>query len=350
MDAQALQPLIARAYVAAMLGELEQADALVAQARAAAAYDPASTAQLMLIEGVAASYRNDAARAGERLQRAALIGSQLGMLDLAALAQGWLALIEYNHARFEQAAALLAPTVARPDLPDDRVRLRSASLLMLLCEYAGAPQATAQWQLAARLAAGSLGVAGALSTVMFNQAVAAIDKFRIGRLRGQLDAAQARELLLRVESAINYDGGAGVGPQPALHRLALGMALNLCGEHARARVELQAFLAQTDDRGAAGWVCAQAELGAAELALGPQPLPAAVIADLQAVLELPADGGERALALSVLAEHARRCGQDAQALDLRRQRELQAHDRQAQRLHDCLAATGLLAVPPHWRQ
>lgn len=354
MPIDGLKALIARAYVAATLGDLDQADALVAQARAsgALAHDVACTAQVMLVEGVAAIYRNDAPRARERLLRVDLFGGQLGASELSALAKGWLALLEYNAARFEEAAGLLAPTVGGADPPTDRVRLRAATLLSLLCEYAGASDAAAQWLLAARLAASSMGIAGALSTVLFDQAVAAIDSYRIGRLRAALDAHKARELLLRVESALHYDAGAGVGALPALHRLALGMALNLCAEHARAAEELRRFTAATPDPHAAGWICAQAELAVAELALADGPLPAPIVACLQAALELPTDAGERAVLQNVLAEHCRRSGQAAQARAhaMQRQRELQEHAQQAERLRTGLAACGLLAVPSHWLQ
>ncbi len=345
---------VAVAYQRAVCGDLDEATRLVQAVRAAAGVfqAPVVVAEAMLVEGVIATYRGDLRHARDRLDRVAAFVDRLPGADLAPLARGWRALVAYNESRLADCAALLAR--ALQDLPpraaSPRTRLRLATVASLLCAQAGADDAARGWLLAARLAATALEVRGALSPVIFDLAVASLERCCFERLRGMLDPQRAEEALLRVRSAIHYDAAAGVGAQASLHLLALGIALNLSGRHADACIPLTSFLDAPPTSRPEDGLRARTELAAARLALDPAPLDDTLRQSLASGLGGLTDPVERASLLSVLvADQARRpeVG-DAPAWARTLGDELDRRHAENVELGGRLEALQLLEVPADW--
>lgn len=299
---------VGKAYLSAISGRLLDAQSLVQHIRASVEFlqSPLLVAEVMLVEGVIAVYTGNLSYAKSRLDRVVAFADSAASVELASLARGWLALLSYNDGSVVDSARHALRALGCGTRPSSRTRLRLSTILSLLCAYAGQDSHARTWLLAARIAASELGAQGALSSVIFDLAVATLDRCYFSKLSGFLGAAEARQALIQVKSAMSYDAGAAVDVQRSLHALALGTALNLNRQFTEAREVVLEFLdselvSRPGDR-----ICGKTELAVSLLGVDPLPIDDRMDSELWAGLGVLSDPTERAAILSVLIESENR--------------------------------------------
>lgn len=347
-----LNSLASKAYLAAICGQLDRALALIGEIRSDLRFSDASAliAEVMLIEGVIAVYRGEIEYAKNRLERVVAFGDQYPLIELAALARGWLALIAYNDGAVVDAARLIARGLSVDRGLSARTRLRVSTIMSLLCAYVGRDKAATEWLLGARIAASEVGFDGALSSVAFDLAVAALDRCCLDRLQGKLDTQSAQDALIRVVSAKGYDLGSGSALQQSLHALALGMALNLNGRFAEARREIQGFIDAKPSSRLGDSVCAKVELAVALLGCGESLIDAGLEEELRAGVSLLSDPVEKGTLIAVLIENDVRKGMVDRAEEMKDLLERQIVLRKNLELDLCevLIRSNLMTAPEDW--
>lgn len=352
MNTAPLGTMTHRSYLAATSGRLEEAQTIIQEIRSEPAFlsTPWLVAEVILVEGVIAVYRGDIEYAKGRLTRVVAFCEQSPLNDLTALARGWLALIAYNDGDVVESAHLVARGLEFHAELSARSRLRLSTITSLLSAYVGLDEVARKWLLSARIAASELGVKGALSSVAFDLAVAALDRCSYDRLRGQLSANAAADVLVRVNSAKGYDAGAGSTLQPSLHMLAHGMALNLCGRYAEAREQILHFLRTEPTSRYGDSVCAKSELALANLGARDFPLEDAMEMELWSALSRLSDPIEKGSLIAVLIESNMRRGLMDRAMEMKILLDEQIQIRMGLEcdLSRVLHASGMISPPDNW--
>ena len=343
---------IESAYRNAVLGDLSAAASDISRIRSRWPIEnqPRDAVEVMLVEGIIHIYAGRIADAIDRFRRVIAIGVAIRDGNLASLGRGWLALVLYNEWKVLEASEMLAQALGEVDAMQPRAILRVSTVQGLLCEYAGFAQAAVEWMNAARIAAQRVAIPGVMSSIIYDIAVAAIDSATFRQLSGRLDDAQARQLLLRVRSAINYDIGSGAKIQSGLHMLTLGTTLNICGEYGEAERHLVGYLQVMPDARLADRVRASVELAIAQVGSGaPRPAPAVVRA-IEEGLEVLVEPVERALALNVLAQELERSGLLEESLARRSamQSEMARREQIAVALRASIEASSMMLPPRQW--
>jgi tetratricopeptide (TPR) repeat protein len=350
-DRRSVEDLLDEAYRLGMAGALDAAEEALERARRFELVRSGSSrsVHVMLTEGVIATYRGDAEAARGRFQRVIALQPLVHDADMQAHAWGWLALHEYNAGRLLAAAEAAARACEQPVQARPRTRLRAATDLAVLCEFAGLDGPARDWLQAAKVAAAQCQVPGLSGLIVYDLAAVRVNKAMVEHLRAPIGAPQAQALLLQVGSAAHFDAATGHRAQSALHDLVGAIALRLAGRAAEAVQRLERFLAGAQHVGAAERVSARIECIACRTAADPGHADAADLAFLEAEADRLAEPGERAHAYSLAATLAERAGaQDPGPWRAKARDALAQHDRDRMQLAERLAALGLATVPPAW--
>ncbi len=344
--------VIASAYRNAVVGNLSAAESNISFIRSRWQIEskPRDAIEVMLVEGIIHIYAGRISDGIDRFRRVIAIGDVVRDENLASLGRGWFALVLYNEGKLLEASEILAQVLGEVDAILPRTILRVSTVQGLLCEYAGFGQAAIGWLNAARIAAQRVAIPGVMSSVIYDMAVAAIDSAAFRKLNGQLEDSQARQLLLRVRSAINYDIGSGSKVQSGLHLLALGMTLNICGEYTEAERHLLRYLQTMPDSRLADRVCASVELAIAQIGNGGSQLAPAVVRAIEEGLSILIEPTERALALNVLARNLEQSGLIDESL-LRRsemQSEIVRREQMSLALRASIETNSMMFPPRQW--
>jgi hypothetical protein len=344
--------VIASAYRSAVVGKLSAALSSISFIRSRWKIEskPRDAIEVMLVEGVVHIYAGRISDGIDRFRRVIAIGDVVREGNLASLGRGWYALVLYNEGKVLEASEILARSLGEVEAMQPRTILRVSTVQGLLCEYAGFGQAAIEWLNAARIAAQRVAIPGVMSSIIYDMAVAAIDSAAFRKLSGRLEDSQARQLLLRVRSAINYDIGSGTRIQSGLHILALGMTLNICGEYAEAERHLLRYLQMMPDSRLADRVCASVELAIAQVGSGASQLDPTVVRAIEEGLSILTEPTERALALNVLAKNLERSGLIDESL-LRRsamQSEIVRREQMSLALRASIETNSMMFPPRQW--
>lgn len=329
-----MSAVVELAYGLALLGDCREADRLVASQRQGLD-EPGGDERrlaLILIEGVIANSEGDAARAMNRFAVAAELGRLLPNSPWPCAANGWLSLLAYNRGDLVKSVHLLSRALRSSAPINDWALLRISTVAGLLCEYVGFSESAQDWLSASRFAIQRIRMPGLLSSVLFDNAVAAIDAAQHKRLCGTLDRHEAANLLLRVASAVNYDSRAGVEYQSSLHQLSMGMAQSLSRSYIEAKRSLEAFLSQSSGLPESDLACAHIELAYCDLWSRHEPLSEESAATVKRSLAVLRDPIEVATGCLVLVEHSRRS------------QDVRSEANWSQRLREELERRGLIAT------
>jgi hypothetical protein len=195
-------------------------------------------AWLHFVEGLMAYFNDFFSAARERVERAQRLAADLGLEELDAHCQAWLAHMAVIAREPEVAARYAQAALAHPGAQAGS-RFRAANALALAWSLCGAPEA-AGWFSLARQHALADGDDAALAALLYNQTQTRALQLRVAALRGQPGEAPAA--LLSVESISHYDSAVGGSSQGNLTPLLRAQLLVLQGDWAQAAPLLEAHL------------------------------------------------------------------------------------------------------------
>ncbi|RVT51603.1 hypothetical protein [Rubrivivax albus] len=352
MNPKHLGTLLHQAYGSCITGNVRQARSTILEIRRNFVIEksPVHAAETMLIEGVLSLYSGEIDSGCDRLRRAIAIGQFFPGTDLSQVACGWLSLACYNAGDIIKSAEYVGTSLESGEVKSQRARLRISTTAANLSEYAGLPDAARRWNAASRRAATALGIPGVLTSVIFSMAVASLDASQRKRFNNVLSDEDAQETLGIVQSAIGYDARAGLGAQPNLHRLALGMSFSICGRYREALNALQCYLEDANGSRQEDAVCGFVEFALAEMNLSRQPLAQDLLQKLEAIGVKLREPLERAAWLSALEDHYVLVGDivRAQAYCKEKIDALEHRERLSSELSKLLERKNLMSPPAEW--
>jgi hypothetical protein len=355
-DDRSVAELLELAYRRAMTGDLDGATTALTQARE---FRPlrqgsAESMEVMLLEGVILRSRGDLGLARDRLRRVIALAPLVPNSNAPAEAWGWLSVMDYSVGDVEAAADALVRACAGPERAPPRTVLRAAVSAAILCQCAGLVPAAQAWLGTAREMAPRCGVPALMWLVVRALAATRASEAVIHHHRTPLSDAEARALLLQVQSAINYDAARGHAVRETVHDIMMAIALRINKRPAEALTLLEQTQARggskltADDR-----IALRSEAIACRLLLDAGYTDPQEVEFLLARQQDTTDPGERADLLFLLAELIRRQGGSAEEIAdnwvQQADTSLDVYQRRLAELAANLHERGLTTVPPAWR-
>lgn len=219
-------------------GDSDGAQRRIAQIRAhyGTELHPSVASWVMLAEGVLHFGKAEMQQAFERIRRAYALANALRNDAASPLCAAWLALLEFNAAKYEDMAEHLAVAL-RDAAPDDHQARGRACLLMAdVLHFAESHAAARPWYEKARIHATAQGDQAMLSAVLYN--VAAFRSARL-RLMDALDSVPADVLTratMEAMSSFTYDMAVRALSFETFWRILHGSLRNIQKEYGEAKI------------------------------------------------------------------------------------------------------------------
>jgi tetratricopeptide (TPR) repeat protein len=171
--------------------------------------NPALSAWVSLVEGLVEHFESVSPKAREKFLRARALAVSAGDRSLQALSAAWAANSAFNQSDYAALGELLREALALAGENDHVTRSRVSLVLMVAYEAAGDAEAAQRWFTEARMHANREGDVSMIGLLLHNLASARSGRIGLDHAFGRGDEAQARKVLLEIESGGNFDSGVG---------------------------------------------------------------------------------------------------------------------------------------------
>lgn len=219
--------------------------------------------RVMLLEGLLFFFDGLSVQCRDRVLRAHAIGHLSGQGDLARLTAAWLAHIDFNLNRFDDAARMIQYALRAPSEIADAATFRARLVLADLSMLSGRVEAAKQLYDLARRGAVEGGDDSTIAAIFFNRATMLLNQSRIGAILGEGSAVSQRFLELEFRSIELYHRASGQTSLPHLLDLLSAMILLEAGNFREAAEKYRRVL----NAGPALTIGADDAIPALELAL-----------------------------------------------------------------------------------
>ncbi len=324
IDAAKDEPLVRdrlraeRAGVLARHGNIGQCRRIVNElrSRTAAVNDAELAGWLSLAEGMADHFESLSPRAKQRFVRAHALAQSSGLVQLQALAAAWLAITEWNDARWPEAVGHLAESLKLAALDAHSARARACLVAADAYHFAGDVTRAQTWFERAREHANADGDTSMVSALLYNRASCRANAVSLADAFGQADPAEAARALLEAESTGHFDAGVGTASLKSVVPMMRAQTLVVMGRFAEALAIYQAHLEAAKEQGYGPHVArVRADMALCHLRLGQQPMDIEAATDAAGQLvDSATHPDDRAAALARAATVARAGGLLDQAL------------------------------------
>jgi hypothetical protein len=196
----------------ARTGEFESAEQLRRDVRTVFGDGRAARVSILLmaLDGLILYFRSLGSEARDRMMRAHLISVGCRMHDLVALTSAWLAHFDFNLGRYDSMASELITCRNSLVSDDGSAEVRMALVLGDSLLYCGEDRESLRWYEVARRIANRTGDRATIGAITYNRAALHIAAARVASLKQPIDDKKAMQLELELNSAFNYQAGAGL--------------------------------------------------------------------------------------------------------------------------------------------
>ncbi len=239
--------IVSQALFFAQIGDVASARKLASQARLQWRTEDSAvlTVDLMLVDGISASYSGDLSSAFDRLSRASLLASMLGDDHRIHLGKAWQATVSFNLGQLAKAEKLVieASKFLRGVKPN--ALFRSATVVAVLLQYCGEELAATRWLKFAQRASSDIRHPGLMSHLLYNLAALRVSIRGYLRFFGDISPDATKLDSMAVDSSLNFDAMAATSVQSAFHPLLEAQILSVRGDYLRGFAKIEEFLADS---------------------------------------------------------------------------------------------------------
>lgn len=224
-------------------GDFDGAQRRIAQIRTHYGVElhPVVASWVMLAEGVLHFGQADMAAAYERIRRAYSLATALNNQAARPLCAAWLALLEFNAAKYTDMAEHLAVAL-RDAAPDDhQARGRACLLVADVLHFADSHEAARTWYEKARVHATAQGDQAMLSAVLYNVAAMRTAHLRLSDVFGEVSPQILLRATMEAMSSFTYDMAVSAVSFTELWRLQHGGLRNIRREFGDAKLLLDSI-------------------------------------------------------------------------------------------------------------
>jgi tetratricopeptide (TPR) repeat protein len=228
-----------RACYLARSGDAAEANRIATELRSySGRSNPRVMLWVMIIEALVLHFSNLSSSSEDRMNRAFVLCSSLGIADLADLSSAWLSRFKFDRSEFTGMAKHLAHVLGRMAEAPDSAVMRAAIVAADAFRFAGLDQEAQGWYECARSLALKVGDRTAVGAIMYNRAAMGLAELsaRCDASGEEVDQDRLRLLFLEIESAASFQTGTQVTSLVHLTRLCQARALMLAGRWEEASV------------------------------------------------------------------------------------------------------------------
>lgn len=346
-----VEALVKKALFLAQIGDTSSARELASQARHHWRTEDSAklTVDLMLVDGICASYSGELASAFDRLNRACVLASMMGDDHRTHLGKAWQATVSFNLGQLASAEKLLSDASKSINGVGPNALFRSATVIVVLLQFCGEELAATRWLKFAQRAASGIGHPSLLSHLLYNFAAIRVSTKSYLNFFGNVAHSAASLDALAVSSSVNFDNITATSVQSTFHHLVEAQIFSIREDYSRAYSEIEKFLAKTE--GVASEFVAQARFERLFLMLNLKfRIFSEEVQALEGDLLLLKTNDDLAKAHFILNLVARASGDDAKSLKhlalALKYRDI--HSKNCSDLVSGLTQSGLFDVPRDW--
>lgn len=237
-EPDALKQACVRAELAAYLarkGAFEEASQIVTELRSGSTWISSRLTALIMHSEALIKLRNEYDQSAlDRLSRGFAIANAFQEYDVAALMAAWLAQFNYNRASRAELRKWTDKCLTLRAHMSRQARARFSLTQASIAGYLGDIPAANAWYQVARQLAVLLKDEPFLAAAMYNRPALAISRARVDVACGRSPSQDLGQLLLEINSAVNYTNATSNTAATGFHRLWLGRLQLLIGEAAQA--------------------------------------------------------------------------------------------------------------------
>ena len=230
------------AYTARM-GNYTAASNLIRELRSEANLSsPSVSAWIMFAEGLVLLQDELNPLALDRMVRGFSIADSVRATEISAQIASWIAHISYNQNRYAEMSRWAGRCISRLSAQQHGTRARICLMFADAHRYAGLFKNSNIWYQTARMHSTAIGDEAFLASLMYNRAAYGISRIRFESISGDCDSSTASQLMIEIDSALNYSAGTANTSARFLQGMWKGRLLMLLKRHAEAEPLLRSAL------------------------------------------------------------------------------------------------------------